>query len=96
MGDYADLTIDETIGTWDGRSSALYGLDARGLKETKTCNSCGYKALYWAKHEGKWRLHHWALLPSEKKPRFVLHRCGFTSDGKPKHALPPERTDNDR
>lgn len=87
MGDYADLTIEQTVGDWDGTSDPRYGLSPIALKEPKTCNRCGSVFLFWRKHEGKWRLHHWTLLEGESKPKFVLHRCGFTSEGKPKDAL---------
>lgn len=83
MGEYADLAISETISSWDGRCDVRYGLSPVALKQPKTCSRCGKPCLYWAKNDGRWRLHHWALLPDEKAPRFVLHRCGFTSDGKP-------------
>ena len=56
------------------------------FKEPKTCDRCGKGALYWSKHFGKWRLHHYADLDDGKGARFVLHRCGFTSDGKPINA----------
>lgn len=49
-----------------------------------TCNSCKYHFLFWKKHEGKWKLHHYADLSDGLGPRYVLHKCGFTSDGKPK------------
>ncbi len=88
MGEYADLTIDQTIDGWDGSSHAHYGLSPIALKEPKKCNNCGYGWLFWRRHKGKWKLHHWTLLPGEKKPKFVLHRCGFTSDGKPKEKKP--------
>lgn len=54
----------------------------------KKCARCGYHFLFWRKHEGSWRLHHFADLSDGKGARYVLHRCGFTSDGKPKPTPP--------
>jgi hypothetical protein len=47
----------------------------------KACRRCGYSFLFWHKTDGNWRLHHYALLPGKDAPEYVLHRCGFKSDG---------------
>lgn len=59
-----------------------YGEPLTLFKEPKTCKYCGKQGLYWYKHFGKWNLHHYADLADGKGFRFVLHKCGFTSDGK--------------
>lgn len=51
------------------------------FKVPTACKGCGYKALYWHKHDGKWRLHHYTNLSDGKGNRFVPHRCGFDSAG---------------
>ena len=52
----------------------------------KSCRQCGYHFLFWRKHEGRWRLHHYADLADGNGPHFVPHRCGFDSAGTPKEA----------
>lgn len=84
---YADLAIDEGVGGWCGRTDVSYGLSPIALKEPKKCRQCGKGHLFWAKSEGRWKLHHWAMLETDRAPRFILHRCGFTSEGKPVPAL---------
>lgn len=56
------------------------------FKTPTACRSCGYKALYWQKDGGHWKLHHWSVAQEGGKPRFILHRCGFDSWGRPKPA----------
>ena len=50
------------------------------FKEVKSCERCGCGALYWHKHYGKWRLHHYAALPGEAR-KFIAHQCGKKADG---------------
>jgi len=84
MGDYADGIIDD--GIFEDFGSILdtsYGMGRLGFKQPKKCRSCGYGGLYWGKEDNKWRLYHYTLLYTMKQPEFVLHRCGFKSDGTP-------------
>lgn len=90
MGDYANLTIDQTISSWDGSSGAGWGEPPTLFKKVIECRRCGYPVLYWAKHNGKWVLHHYAKI-GNKPPSFVRHRCGLQSTGEPsaKWPFPP-------
>lgn len=83
MGEYADMAVSDGASSWDGRTDIGYGLLPIALKTPKKCRGCGRGWLFWSKHEGRWRLHHWAMLKTDRAPRFILHRCGFTSEGKP-------------
>lgn len=69
---------------WPSEAQAGKPLHPAILHRPKTCQRCGKHFLFWAQHDGDWRLHHYADLSDGKGPRYVLHRCGFTSDGKPK------------
>lgn len=69
---------------WPSEKQAGKPLHPMIFSDPKKCRSCGYAFLFWHKHDGKFRLHHYADLSDGEGPRFVLHRCGFTSDGKPK------------
>ncbi len=71
-----------------GAVLAGYGEPATLFKQQKKCQRCGYPALYWSKHSAGWRLHHYADLSDGKGARFVLHRCGLTSEGKPSRRYP--------
>lgn len=85
MGEYADMALEQSISevqTWGWRRHRST------LDSPKTCNRCGYPALYWAQRDGKWRLHHWSCPTPTAKPQFVLHRCGLTSEGKPSDKYP--------
>jgi hypothetical protein len=91
MGDFADMETSASIEGWRGGGRMPFwpseGQAGKPLHPIYTqrpvgCRRCGYHFLFWHKHSGKWRLHHYALLPGEGAPRFVLHRCGYTSDGK--------------
>lgn len=83
MGEYADMAVSDGATGWRGGADVSYGLSPIALKTPKTCKSCGRGWLFWAKADSRWRLHHWAMLATDKRPRFILHRCGFTSEGKP-------------
>lgn len=69
---------------WPSEKQAGKPLHPAMLHAPKKCRQCGYSFLFWHKHEGKWRLHHYALLEGDAEPKFVLHRCGFDSAGKPR------------
>jgi hypothetical protein len=95
MGDFADMAIDEGLESfrpsrrrnlpfWPSEAMAGRPLHPAHTEKPKTCQKCGKGWLFWQVINGAWRLHHYALLPGETEPGFVLHRCGFTSDGKHK------------
>ena len=90
MGEYADMDVDANIDSWRGGnwlpfwpSEAQAGKPLHPVytQAVKTCRSCGRGFLFWREHEGKWRLHHYALLDGEDRPRFILHRCGYDAAG---------------
>jgi hypothetical protein len=95
MGDFADMAAADGIEGWrgaHGRALPFWPSEEQAGKplhpihteRPKACRQCGYHFLFWHQVDGVWRLHHYAMLPGKTAPEFVLHRCGFTSDGKPK------------
>jgi ribosomal protein S27AE len=92
MGEYADMDVDSNIDSWRGGnwlpfwpSEAQAGKPLHPIytRTRKVCRRCGKGSLFWHHCESGWRLHHYALLDGENEPRFVLHRCGYDSAGKP-------------
>lgn len=98
MGEYADIAVSEGFSEWEAieRSiadgdyehdiAAIPGMRFRRSRPSRAsapCRGCGKGALFWLHVGGKWRLHHYAMFGTMKRPGYVLHRCGFASDGAP-------------
>lgn len=66
---------------WPADAQAGKPIHPAVFKHRVTCNRCGKGFLFWHRHDGEWRLHHWANLDDGKGPHYVLHRCGFDSAG---------------
>lgn len=63
----------------------------RPSQASAPCRGCGKGGLHWLKVDGKWRLHHYTLFGDMPRPGYVLHRCGFQSDGTSRLTTPSER-----
>lgn len=90
MGDFADMAVDDGMDNWRGggrmpfwpsEGQAGKPLHPMFTQRPRTCRKCGYHFLFWHQANGKWRLHHYAILPDEQEPKFVLHRCGYDAAG---------------
>lgn len=103
MGEFADMAAAESVDSywgngrgdgisfWPSEHQAGKSLHPIARQRPKTCRRCGKGFLFWHNDNGHWRLHHYALLDGESKPRFVLHHCGYDSAGKPIPAPVDER-----
>lgn len=74
---------------WPSEAQAGKPLHPAVLHKQVKCRRCERSFLFWHKVEGEWRLHHYADLADGQGPRFVLHRCGFNSDGTPTQGIQP-------
>ena len=77
MGEYADMSNEADIETWSGGNGRGWGEPPTLFKKVIACHRCGCTPLYWAKSGGEWKPHHFRL----KTGKFVIHQCGFKSDG---------------
>lgn len=72
---------------WPSEAQAGKPLHPAHTQRSKVCGKCGKSFLFWHVWNGgdrpMHRLHHYADLGDGKGPRFILHRCGFTSSGDP-------------
>ncbi len=84
--------MNSNIPFWPSDGQAGKPLHPAVLKRPKICAKCGKGFLFWHKTNTgvpHHRLHHYADLNDGKGPRYILHRCGFTSAGKPIAASAP-------
>jgi hypothetical protein len=75
--------VSRPLPYWPSEAEAGKPLHPVKVQRPRECRRCGKAFLFWHQHEGRHLLHHYADLDDGRGPRFILHRCGFTSAGVP-------------